>query len=438
MRFAGLFAVAGVLAVLMLPPATTAGLRAQQLLLNGGFDEGTANWAVRGQAGVCEPHAGTSGVALMLAPGEKGWLHQSLQEPPGKGTYHLSLQARLMSGSATLSLELEWLTDGMLLAEEVTTVSPGFAYSPFALTATAPETANGLRVLLAAENSGGATICLDTVSLDGPPPAQPTPPPPPAQPSSTQLPPVQPAPPPAQPEPSQPMPAGQASANTAVQAQADGNSTMPMFSLFNGDFELGLLGWQKLGGELRLVGTPVHAGASAGSLVSNTDSTKWAYQIVRVDPSLWYELAGYVANDSGVSRAYLRISWYASQDGSGSQIATTDSTQAIGGGTGFVLLSTGSVQPPPSTASARVRIVMTPLGAAPATLFFDDMFFGSVPPGLNAARADSRGGAAAARSGRTIASSGGEDATGEPIEAESVPSAETGEDGLPMLTGEPP
>jgi hypothetical protein len=438
LRFAGLFAVAGVLAVLMLPPATTVGLRAQQLLLNGGFEQGTANWAVRGPAGVCEPHAGTSAVALMLAPGERGWLHQSLQEPPGKGTYHLSLQAKLMSGSASLSLELEWLTDGMLLAEDVTTVSPGFAYSPFALTASAPETANGLRVLLAAENSGGATVCLDSVSLDGPPPAQPAPPPPPTQPSSTQLPPAQPALPPAQPEPSQPMPApGQASENTAVQAQADGNSTMPMFSLFNGDFELGLVGWQKLGGELRLVGTRVHAGASAGSLVSNTDSTKWAYQIVRVDPSLWYEFAGYVAADSGVSRAYLRISWYASRDGSGWQIATTDSTQAIGGGTGFVALSTGSVQPPPSAASARVRILMTPLGTAAATVFFDDMFFGSVPPGQNATRADSRGGGATARSGRTIVSSGDEDASGEPIEAESVPSTETGEDGLPMLMEEP-
>jgi hypothetical protein len=288
LRFAGLFAVAGVLAVLMLPPATTVGHRAQQLLLNGGFEQGTANWAVRGPAGVCEPHAGTSAVALTLGPGEKGWLHQSLQDPPGKGTYHLSLQAKLTTGSATLSLELEWLTDEILVAEDVTTVSPGFAYSPFSLTASAPETANGLRVLLSAEHSSGATVCLDSVSLDGPPAAQPAQPPPPTQPPSTQLPPAQPEPPTGQPEPPQAMPApGQPSANTAVQAQADGTSTMPMFSLVNGDFELGLLGWQKLGGELRLVGTRVHAGASAGSLVSNTDSTKWAYQIVRVDPSLW-------------------------------------------------------------------------------------------------------------------------------------------------------
>jgi hypothetical protein len=80
---------------------------------------------------------------------------------------------------------------------------------------------------------------------------------------------------------------------------------------------------------------------------------------------------------------------------------------------------------------------MTPNGAAPATLFFDDMFFGSVPPGLNAAQAGSRGAAAATRSGRTIASSGGEDPTGEPIEANSLPSNENGEDGLPMLMAEP-
>jgi hypothetical protein len=436
LRFAGLFAVAGVLSVLVLSPAMTSSLRAQQLLLNGGFEQGTANWAVRGPAGVCEPHAGTGAVALMVGAGEKGWLYQSLQEPPGQGAYHLTLQAKLTSGSATLSLELEWFKDGLLLAQDVTTVSPGFAYSPFTLTARAPEVANGLRVLLSAEStqSAATTICLDSVSLEGPPPAPPAPPPLPTQPPSTQPLPTQPEPPAAQPGPSQGVPApGQESANTAVQVQADAASRVPTSSLVNGDFELGLLGWQKLGGELRLDGTRVHAGSSTGSLVSSTDSTKWAYQVVRVDPSLWYEFAGYVAADSGVSRAYLRISWYASQDGSGSQLATTDSTQTIAGGRGFVALSTGAVQPASSAASARLRIVMTPLGGAPATIFFDDMFFGSVPPRPNAAQAGSPGAGTAARSGRTISSPGGEDPADEDREANPITSAEPAEDGLPEL-----
>jgi len=166
LRFAGLFAIAGVLSVLVLPPPTTAALRAQQLLLNGGFEQGTANWVVRGTAGVCEPQAGGSAVALHLGSSEKSWIYQSLPEPPGQGTYHLILQAKLTSGSAALSLELEWLEDGMLVAEDVTTVSPGFAYSPFALTTTAPEIANGLRVLLSAESteSGTTTICTGVKS----------------------------------------------------------------------------------------------------------------------------------------------------------------------------------------------------------------------------------------------------------------------------------
>jgi hypothetical protein len=354
----------------------------------------------------------------------------------GQGTYHLSLQAKLTSGSVALSLELQWLKDGMLLAEDVQTVSPGFAYSPFSLTASAPETANGLRVLFSADYSDGTTVCLDSVSLDGPPPAQPAPPPPPAQPPSTQPPPAQAEPPSAQPR-SQTTPISQASANAADPMQADAGLTVPTFSLVNGDFELGLLGWQKLGGELGLVGTRVHAGSSAGSLVSNTDSTKWAYQIVRVAASLWYEFAGYVASDSGVSRAYLRISWYASPDGSGPQIATTDSTQTIGGGTGFVALSTGPVQPPSTAASARLRVVMTPVSAASATIFFDDMFFGSVPARLNAAQAGSTGAGTAPRSGRTITSSGGEPPSDERLEGNPIPSAEEEEDGLPVLAGDP-
>ena len=167
----------------------------------------------------------------------------------------------------------------------------------------------------------------------------------------------------------------------------------PGFELLNGDFEQGLDGWSKFGGTLSLIDAPVHAGAHAGRLTSTTDSTKWAYQVVLVDPSQFYEFAGYIDSDGNSSRAYLRISWYEAADGSGQAISTTDSTQTIDGASGgYVYLSTGSVAPPAGAHSARPRVVLTPSGSAEASIQFDDLSFSiAAPPAARISRAGSTG-----------------------------------------------
>jgi hypothetical protein len=83
--------------------------------------------------------------------------------------------------------------------------------------------------------------------------------------------------------------------------------------------------------------------------------------------------------DGGVAAAYLRISWYASDDGSGSALATDDSTGRVAGATGgFVSLSTGPRTPPGQAGSARLRVMLDPVGAASAVLYMDDLWFGAV------------------------------------------------------------
>jgi len=102
---------------------------------------------------------------------------------------------------------------------------------------------------------------------------------------------------------------------------------------------------------------------------------------VRIDPSQAYEFTGHVNGGPGMSKAFLRISWYASPDGSGQAISTTDSTtllETTGGG--FVYLTTGAVMPPPGALSAKPRVVLTPLSAAPAAIQFDDLSFAIVAP----------------------------------------------------------
>ena len=94
----------------------------------------------------------------------------------------------------------------------------------------------------------------------------------------------------------------------------------------NPSFEEGQRGWAKYGGDFTISNGVRHTGAGSGQLTSATTSTKWVYQTVIIDPTSGYELSGYLRPQGDVKSAYLRISWYASFDGTGSALATDDST----------------------------------------------------------------------------------------------------------------
>jgi hypothetical protein len=148
--------------------------------------------------------------------------------------------------------------------------------------------------------------------------------------------------------------------------------------LVNGDFEVvaadKLVGWENYGGDVAQVDDPVQSGGFAGAFSSSTDSTKWLYQPVTVRSGAWYEFSAYVCNCSeGVKGALLRISWYASDDTSGSALSSTDSNEELSAPSdAYQLLTTGSVQAPADARSARARVVVRPLGTQRATLFVDN------------------------------------------------------------------
>jgi hypothetical protein len=147
--------------------------------------------------------------------------------------------------------------------------------------------------------------------------------------------------------------------------------------IINGGFEDGTASWQKFGGELVLVRNPVHSGANAGSLVSTTSSTKWAYQVVHVDGGKTYAFDGYIWPDGGVAEAYLRISWYASDDAGGTAVATSDSVNRVNGhADGYVHVTTNAVAAPQAAHSARVRVMLAPSGSDSAVVYMDDLNFG--------------------------------------------------------------
>jgi len=146
--------------------------------------------------------------------------------------------------------------------------------------------------------------------------------------------------------------------------------------LTNGDFSLDLLGWNNQGGDLYVGGGYINDSPGA-VLMSHSSATKWLYQVVRVDPGAWYEASGWIAGGGDAAAVWLRIAWYESDDGSGSQLAVVDSAEVAGGPQRVVL---GPTQAPPNARSAAIRLVLRPASGAFASVAADDVAFGQTTP----------------------------------------------------------
>ncbi len=140
--------------------------------------------------------------------------------------------------------------------------------------------------------------------------------------------------------------------------------------------------WQKYGGTLESTSSPVRSGQHAARFSSDSDSTKWAYETVLVDPGSTYAFGAWVLDDDGaVQTASLRISWYASGDGGGSALGSADSTDELTEPSAdYRWLTTGGVTAPPEAHSAHVRVLLAPRSGAHATIYIDDASFGPAPP----------------------------------------------------------
>jgi len=163
----------------------------------------------------------------------------------------------------------------------------------------------------------------------------------------------------------------------------------PTAGLVNGGFEEAEddgkpVGWRKYGGELSRSSAAKWEGQFAAAFTSRTTSTKWAFQTVTVEGGGAYVLSGYaLKNDANVEAAYLRLSWYASPDGSGKAIDSVDSTTRLTDHSPrFRFLTSGPVVAPAEAASAKVRLMLDPRSEAEGTVYFDAISFGetAMPP----------------------------------------------------------
>ena len=115
-------------------------------------------------------------------------------------------------------------------------------------------------------------------------------------------------------------------------------------------------------------------GSRSAALTSQTTSTKWLYQTVTVRGGAHYEASVDAQPGAGSESLFLRLSWYASTDGSGPTIDSVDSVEtASASDSGFTRLTTGVVQAPPGSGTIKVRLMFRPASEATATAYFDSV-----------------------------------------------------------------
>jgi hypothetical protein len=137
--------------------------------------------------------------------------------------------------------------------------------------------------------------------------------------------------------------------------------------------------WRKAGGEIAATDTAHVDGYLALQFVSRTKSTKWAYQVVTVEAGRTYEFTAFSAVGAGTPQTFLRASWYASADGTGSLITSQDSPETSSATAAFQHLSTGAIQAPADAQSVKLRLMLRPASAATAVAYFDSLSFAKVP-----------------------------------------------------------
>jgi len=349
---------------------------AEQLLSNGDFSQGKNGWTAHGldfDTG-CDGRAADPAAGLYLNGGEEGWLESSAIPIEPGGTYEASGYARFAAGAAPSSqLRLVLAFYGTADAAGPPLREAWSGPLPYNVTnyafmttgsQTAPSAARSSRLRVGLSASGPAAACLDDLSLQGPAPS----------PTGT------PTPTTSAPSPTPTSPPTPTVSPTATEVP------MPSGSILNGGFEEGVedipAAWQKFGGFLYRSAAFPRSGSFAGAFSSFTDSTKWVYQPLSVDPGRSYAFHGFVLkNGSPDSTVLLRISWYSSLDASGSSFASYDSPESLSGSDpSFRYLSTGSVTAPQEARSARARIVLAPASAAPEAIYLDDFALEETAP----------------------------------------------------------
>ncbi|MGQ9572158.1 MAG: hypothetical protein ACUVV3_03070 [Dehalococcoidia bacterium] len=425
---------------LLLSASLAAGTPAQgaELLVNGGFEnELGSEWAATSGDSldlIGTPslvHGGSYAGRLVCAGPDNCGVQQLVAGVGYAQEYELRAYVLWNEGDVlSLTVRVQWFDElggevGWVDALVGCTVEADEPYRCLTTGAlTAPAKARSAKIKVAVFLKDGvesSILYLDDFSFGGPPAPTPSPTQPPsptASPSPSPWPTAWPVPsrPPGPSPVIFPTPT-----KVAPAATPSASSPTPTAALVNGGFEETdddgrPLGWRKYGGELRRTAAAKWEGQFAAAFTSRTTSTKWVFQTLAVDGGKAYLLGGYaLKNDANVAAVYLRLSWYASPDGSGRAIGIVDSTARLTDDSpDFRFLTTEAVVAPAEAASAKVRLMLDPLSEAEATVYFDAISFSEMtlppqpeetaesPPSASDSEGPAQPGAAPATSGGQV------------------------------------
>jgi len=402
MRLRAAWAIPWLLAVL-LSALSTQGSVAQDdnLLVNGGFEDGTAGWSAVGgglDASEAPVRSGSYSGAFVTARVRAEVAHCLPVDASADYEFRGYAARREGDPESSLRLRVQWLNqdncpgEGLWTSDSpMVTMDREESWYELAVSARSPNTARWAYLTVEVQETG-ATVYLDDFAVSGPavPTETPT-----LEPSPDPSPSVSPIPtagPQFTPAPSATRqhrtPSPSATPRVSPTASSGQRTPAPpQEALRNGSFEEadseGLPSfWRKYGGELARTSAVRFEGQFAAALRSETTSTKWVYQIVTVQGGKAYVLSGYaLKDDPAVAAAYLRISWYASPDGSGRAIDSADSTERLTDDSSeFRFLTTGAVVAPAEAASAKARLMLDPVSEAPGAVYFDVVTFEETAP----------------------------------------------------------
>ncbi len=176
-----LLAVLALLALLSLPTFAAP----DELLVNGGFEEGIDPWRASGctigRTG--DPDLVNNGnfAAVLSTEGYKGWMWQVVQVQPEEAYAFTGYVIRNDENISAIFLQISFLRGGVPLGSYASPSLEGNTakYRPISLSATAPPEADSARVEAWLERCttaiGPATAYLDDMSFTGPPPLTSTP-----------------------------------------------------------------------------------------------------------------------------------------------------------------------------------------------------------------------------------------------------------------------
>lgn len=145
--------------------------------------------------------------------------------------------------------------------------------------------------------------------------------------------------------------------------------------LQNPGFEQGTLGWNKWGSGSLEITSESRSGNWAGKFsISGTTTATFVYQVIPVAAGQSYRFLGFAKLTDGNGDIYLKVSFYSSADGSGSELSNVTSGK-VANPSEYSSLAIDSFEVPSGANSVKAKVYLDPQAESKTVAYLDDFNF---------------------------------------------------------------